>query len=120
MEGVSPIKASTLHSTLCTRYRKSVLCGCFLLPGLVFVCNQLCMFASLLQDIINGLAGCLLRARDDMTSPSGKRLVCYLFSFLNYSVHGQTGCGGALNHVVSFWEAPGAPPTRHQVYLMAG
>jgi hypothetical protein len=30
---------------------------------------------SLLQDTINGLAGCLLRAKDDMTSPSGKRLV---------------------------------------------
>ncbi len=29
----------------------------------------------LLQDTINGLAGCLLRAKDDMTSPSGKRLV---------------------------------------------
>ena len=35
------------------------------------------MFPSrlLLQDTINGLAGCLLRAKDDMTSPSGKRLV---------------------------------------------
>ena len=31
-----------------------------------------------LQDIINGLAGCLLRAKDDMTSPSGKRLVRWL------------------------------------------
>lgn len=28
-----------------------------------------------LQEIINGLAGCLLRAKDDMESPSGKRLV---------------------------------------------
>jgi hypothetical protein len=32
----------------------------------------------LLQDIINGLVGCLLRAKADMTSPSGKRLVSLL------------------------------------------
>jgi hypothetical protein len=56
------------------QYMQYIQC-CFTIGWQSFPHLFMSLSRPLLQDTINGLAGCLLRAKDDMTSPSGKRLV---------------------------------------------